>query len=140
MSHRLVFEPPTPRQSLTGGALPDGFVARQHCSCHYVAACETDARERPCELARAAENPSATRGFELEYEAHDPVSLRRLQGHNPAPGGDVRLAALALVNWKKVAEALFSDSSSFAAGKRRDFCRLPHAQLFRNQSDKLLVG
>jgi hypothetical protein len=32
-----------------------------------------------------------------------------------------------LVDWKKVAEALFSDSSFVAAGKRRDFYRLPGA-------------
>jgi hypothetical protein len=31
-----------------------------------------------------------------------------------------------LVHWKKVAEALFSDSGFVAAGKRRDFCRLLH--------------
>jgi hypothetical protein len=32
-----------------------------------------------------------------------------------------------LVHWKKVAEALFSDSGFVAAGKRRDFCRLRRA-------------
>jgi hypothetical protein len=31
-----------------------------------------------------------------------------------------------LVHWKKVAEALFSDSSFVAAGKKRGFCRLAH--------------
>jgi hypothetical protein len=30
-----------------------------------------------------------------------------------------------LFHWKKAAEALFSDSGFVAAGKRRDFCRLP---------------
>src|SRR5688500_17689049 len=31
------------------------------------------------------------------------------------------------IQLEKSREALFSDSSPFAAGKRRDFCRLPHA-------------
>jgi hypothetical protein len=37
-----------------------------------------------------------------------------------------------LVHWKKVAEALFSDSSFVAAGKRRDFCRLPRPSFTAN--------
>jgi hypothetical protein len=36
-----------------------------------------------------------------------------------------------LVHWKKVAEALFSDSGFVAAGKRRGFCRLPRSQSLR---------
>jgi hypothetical protein len=36
-----------------------------------------------------------------------------------------------LVHWKKVAEALFSDSSFVAAGKRRDFSRLPRTSFTR---------
>jgi hypothetical protein len=36
------------------------------------------------------------------------------------------------VHWKKVAEALFSDSGLVAAGKRRDFCRLPRASRTEN--------
>jgi hypothetical protein len=36
------------------------------------------------------------------------------------------------VHWKKVAEALFSDSSFVAAGKRRDFCRLSGASFTAN--------
>jgi hypothetical protein len=42
-----------------------------------------------------------------------------------------------LVHWKKSPAALFSDSGCVAAGKRRDFCRLPRASFFPGKLDRL---
>jgi hypothetical protein len=63
------------------------------------------------------------RAFESAAEADRQLSQR--DAHEPSLDDWI-----ILVHRKKVAEALFSDSTASAAGKRRGFCRLPCAIFF----------